>query len=329
MEQTPTKSWQSGAFNRETNEWDVVLLHSYDHEKESPVQPLTIREVDLDRKKPRRRAFRTILALSDVHIGYRAVQGELDPLHDEQAMLRVANLAEDLQPDYVVNLGDTLDNASISRFAPDSTHFQGTMQPAFQRAHDFLADLTERTPGAERHMLEGNHDKRLGDFVLKHAMPLADLQHGPYAALSVPGLLQLDSIGWQYHGGYPAAEYEYADDLAFIHGTIATKAGTAQKLAAANYDRNVVQGHKHSIETAFHTDRRGRQLGAFVVGTLCRIDGVVPSHGNGVDQRGTPVRRYDNHQRGVMAIRDYGKGRYEFTHIPIHDDGLYFNGKRY
>lgn len=319
------KTWQAGAFDKTKGEWNITELHSWEHAEDLPV--VTLKEVVLDERKPRRKRFKQALIFSDVHIGYRNVNGELDPLHDEQAIQRVMDLAEDINPDYVVNLGDTLDNATISRFAPDSNHFQGTMQHSFQRAHNFLADMSERTPNAERHMLEGNHDKRLADFVLKHAMPLSEIRHGEYPAISLPGLLKLGEIGWKYYGGYPANEYEYKDDLAFIHGTIAVKGGTSQKLGQANYDRNIVQGHKHSIETSYHTDRKGRQLGAFVVGTLCRIDGVVPSHGNGVDQHGEPVKRFDNHQQGVMVVRDYG-GVYEFNQIPIHD-GLYFNGKRY
>ncbi len=325
----PTKSWDVSAFDRVNNEWTTTQNHSYDHTENKGIEPVTVREVVLDERKPRRKGHKEILVFSDTHIGYRNIEGELVPLHDEQAMKRMADLAEDLRPDYVANLGDTNDNATVGRFAPDSSHFEHTLQPSFQRAHDFLADVSERTPGAERHMLEGNHDKRLGDFVLKHAMPLAEIKHGKYPAISYPGLLRLEDIGWNYHGGYPASEYEYKDDLAFIHGTIATKTGTAQKLGQDNYDRNVVQGHKHSIETSYHTDRRGNQLGAFVVGTLCRNDGIVPGYGTGIDEYGEPVKRYDNHQRGMMVVKDYGDGRYEFNQIPIHDDGLYYNGKRY
>lgn len=324
----PSKSWESGAFNRETNEWDVVTLHSYDHSNDDGVKPVNVKEIELDTRRPRRKRHKELIIFSDAHIGYRNINGELEPMHDEQAMLRVANLAEDLKPDYVVNLGDTLDFSSLSRFAPDSNHHEHTLQPSMQRAHDFLADVAERTPGAERHMVEGNHDKRLGAYVLKNAAPLAELKDGEYPALSLPALLKLGEIGWRYHGGYGAAEYEYEDDLAFIHGNIATKTGTAHKLSQANPDRNIVQGHKHSIETVYRTDRKGRQLGAFVVGTLCRVDGVVPSAGNGIDAYGEPVKKYENWQQGIMVVKDYG-GRYEFNHVPIHEDGLYYNGKRY
>lgn len=319
----PSKSWQSGAFNRETNEWDIVTLHSYDHSEESVIAPVQVREITLDQRKPRRKRFKRLVAFGDAHIGYRNVNGVLEPLHDEQAMRRMLDLAEDIKPDYVINLGDTLDNSSLSKFAPDSTHFQGTMQQSYQRAHDFLADVTERTPEAERHMLEGNHDKRHNDFLLRNAGPMAELE-----AIRLHRILKLGEIGWRYHGGYPAGEYEYADDLVFIHGQIATKTGTSHKLAGQNHDRNIVQGHKHQAEAVYHTDRRGKALGAFVVGMLGRIDGIVPAHNSGVDHDGEPVKKYDGWTQGVMVINDYN-GVYEFNHVPIHEDGLFYNGKRY
>lgn len=318
----PSKSWEV-AMRGKDGEWDVTTLHSYDH-SEAPVEPLTIREVELDTRKPRRKPYKQLLVFSDAHIGYRNVNGELEPLHDEQAMKRVADLAEDLRPDFLINAGDTLDNASLSKYAPDSTHFQGTMQHSYQRAHDFLADMTERTPGAERHMLEGNHDKRHNDYLLRHAGAMAELD-----AIRLHRILKLGEIGWKYYGGYPANEYEYKDDLAFIHGQIATKTGTSHKLAQANYDRNVVQGHKHVAESVYHTDRRGKLLGAFVVGMLGRIDGIIPAHNSGVDHDAEPVKRYDGWTQGILIARDYGKGRYEFDQVPIHEDGLYYKGKRY
>jgi hypothetical protein len=148
--------------------------------------------------------------------------------------------------------------------------------------------------------------------------------------MKLHNILKLDEAGWQFHGGYGSAEYEYADDLAFKHGTLATASGsTAVKLAKENPDRHIVQGHAHRMETQYHTDRRGRAFGAFVVGALCRIDGVVPSYHSGVDHNDQPVKHYENWQQGVMVIRDYGDGNYTFDHAPIHKGQLLFEGKVY
>lgn len=331
-----SKTWEAAAYNRETNEWDKTTLSSHEHvDEDDLIKPVAIRAPRADRRKPVGRDYKTIFVAGDAQIGYRNIDGKLVPLHDEDAIRAATRLARDIRPDVVVDLGDTTDFAELSRFAPDSNHFTyGTLQPSLQRSHDYFGDLTEATPGAERHTVDSNHVKRLGSYVLKNAMQFANIKQvgEKYPALSYPGLLRLDDIGWEYHGGYGAAEYEYADDLAFMHGTIATSAGsTANKLGKQlhNADRNVVQGHAHRIETQYHTDRRGRQLGAFVVGALCRTDGIVPSYHNGIDANGEPVRYQEDWQQGIMVARDYGNGHYEFDQVPIHKGEIHYQGKTY
>lgn len=336
MEQRLSKTWEAGAFDREKGEWVTTTLHSYESAPEQQIlQPVELREIKPDKRRPLKRDYKTIFVAGDAQIGYRNIDGKLVPIHDEKAINAATKLARALRPDVVVDLGDTTDFAELSRFSPDSNHFvHGTLQPSLQRSHDYFGDLTEATPGAERHTLDSNHVKRLGSFVIKHVMQFADIKQvgEKYPALSYPGLLKLDDIGWTYHGGYGAAEYEYADDLAFTHGTLAAANGsTANKLSKLrhNADRNIVQGHAHRIESQYFTDRIGRQLGAFVVGTLCRTDGIVPSYHNGIDANGEPVRYQEDWQQGVMVVKDYGDGVYQFDQVPIHNGEIHYNGKAY
>jgi hypothetical protein len=44
------------------------------------------------------------------------------------------------------------------------------------------------------------------------------------------------------------------------------------------------------METQYHTDRHGRMFGAFVVGALCRRDGIVPGYHSSIDQFNQPVK---------------------------------------
>lgn len=294
-----------------------------------PVEPAIIRP---SRAKIPQRSYKGIFVFSDAQIGFRRINDELVPLHDERAILAAQKLANDLRPNFVVDCGDTTDFAELGKYPVDSTHMQNTLQPSLQRTHNLFAEFTAATPGAERHAVDSNHVKRMGDYVLRNAFALAGITGigDQYPALSYPGLLKLDQIGWEWHGGYGGAEYEYAPDLAFIHGQFAVSGGsTAAKLSKANYGRNIIQGHKHSIETHYSTDRQGSQYGAFVVGALCRTDGIVPSYHNAIDQHNQPVTRYENWQNGVMYIRDYGDGKYQFDHIPIIDGTIYYNGREY
>lgn len=302
-------------------------------DKQLIVEPVTAAIIKPERIKPINRDHKLLFVFSDAQIGYRRIDDELIPIHDEKAISAALKLAKDLNPDFVVDCADTTDFAELSRFNPDSDHFTGTLQPSLQRTHELFAEFTANTPNAERRVtVASNHVKRLTDYVLKNAGVFYNLKGvgDKYGALSYPGLLKLDSIGWDYIDGYPAAEYEYKPDLAFIHGTYAVSNGsTSSKLSKDNHDRNIIQGHKHSIETHYRTDRRGNQFGAFVVGALCRTDGIVPSYHNGIDQYNQPVKRYENWQNGVMVIRDYGDGNYQFDQIPINRGVIRYNGKVY
>jgi hypothetical protein len=315
----------------------VTKAHKYSvktRPEKSWIEPVVSARIERVRIKPPKRDHKVIMVFSDAQIGYRRINGELVPIHDEKAISAMVKFATHLRPNYVVDCGDTTDFAEISRYQVDSNHFEGTLQPSLQRTHDLYAQVTAATPDAEgrRHAVDSNHVKRLGDFMLKNAYPLADVRAPgeKYPAMSYPSLIKLEEVGWEWHGGYGSAEYEYADDLAFTHGTFAVSNGsTASKLSKANYGRNIVQGHKHSIESHYSTDRKGRQFGAFVVGALCRRDGFVPSFHSSIDAVGQPLTHYENWQNGIMVIKDYGEGRYQFDQIPIHDGVIWYDGKEF
>jgi hypothetical protein len=295
-----------------------------------PVVPAIITP---DRRRPLKRDHRTIFAFGDAQIGYRRIDEEYVPLHDELAISAAVALARHLRPDVVVDLGDTTDFAELSRFQADANHFHaGTLQKSLQRTHDMYAEFTAVTPGAHRVIVDSNHTARLDKYLMKNAEVVHGLKavNAKYPLLSYPGLLDLDNVKWDFVSGYEGAAYEYADDLAFIHGRYAVSNGsTAAKLSKDNHDRNIVQGHKHSIESHYYTDRKGNKFGAFVVGALCRIDGVVPSYHSSVQVSGQPNRRFENWQNGVMVIRDYGEGHYQFDQVPITNGVIHYNGKTF
>lgn len=295
-----------------------------------PVVPAIIKP---SRAKIPNRDHKTIFVFGDAQIGYRRIDGEYVPIHDETAISAAVALARHLRPNVVVDLGDTVDFSELSRFPADSNHFYtGTLQRSLQRTHEMYAEFTAVTPGATRVAVDSNHVKRLDSYFLNRTPVVHGLKatNNKYPLLSFPNLVDLDDAKWEFASGYEGAEYEYADDLAFIHGRFAvSKGSTAAKLSQENHDRNVVQGHKHSIESHWYTDRRGKKFGAFVCGALCRIDGVVPSYHSSVQVSGQPNRRFENWQNGVMVIHDYGQGNYQFDQVPINNGVIYYNGKQF
>ena len=330
------KEWDVSAFDRVSNEWTTTVNKSYTYEDDrEPFSPAVSAKITPSRRKSTNQPYESIFVYGDQQIDYRRLDNnELLPVHDERAMKLARYICRDIQPKHIVNLGDTIDLAALSRFDPDSDHFHRTIGPAFQRVHDFYAELRSDNPNATITEVDSNHNVRLKNFVLKKMPQLYGLRRAgssdTYPVMTYPHLANLEHLDVNWIGGYGAAEFEYADDLAFMHGTIASASGsTAQKLSKENPDRNVVQGHAHRAESFHRTDRKGKILGAHVVAALCKTTGEVPSFHSGVDDLNLPVKYQENWQQGAMHIRAYPSGHYQFDHILFRDGKAFYDGREY
>lgn len=336
-------TWEAAAFDRDRGEWVRTELHSYDHqEPPEPLPQAVPARITPSRQKPVERTHRAFFVFSDCQIDYRRIldhdtqQDELVPIHDERAM-RVARLiCRDLQPDEIIDLGDTVDMAALSRFKADSDHFQRTLTASFQRAHDYYAELLADTPHAKLTVVDSNHNARLKNTLLKNHPAAYDLRQAghrtDYPVMTYPHLANLRHLGVHWVSGYGAAEYspDGCDDLIFKHGDISVSRGsTAAKLSGLNPDVNVVQGHAHRAETAHRTTRDGRYLAAVVCGALCKTTGEVPGYMTAVDDLNQPVRKQMNWQQGCLIVRHYDDKQYSFEHVLINNGRAFWNGKEY
>jgi len=330
------KTWEAGAYDKSKGEWVHTTLHSYEHYSDEPLWQAERAQIRPSKAKPVERPYKSLLVFSDAQMGFRRVldydtkEYSLVPLHDERALQIAQMICKDLRPDEIINLGDTFDGAEFSRFKPDSTHFHNVTAPTMQAIHDFYAQLRADNPQAKITEVDSNHNLRIDKTVLDRIPQLANFtrpnENKPmmvYEYMANLAFLNVDFIS-----GYGAAEYEYKDDLAFIHGTLTGVNGIGNRLAKQNPDRNIVQGHNHRAERYIHTDRRGRQLGAFVVGALCRTDGAVPSFHNGVNHDNQPVHYQENWTQGLLHILDYN-GYYQFDDITIHSGVAVYGGRVY
>lgn len=335
-------TWEAAAYDREKGEWVHTELHSYEHpEAVEPFPAATPARITPSRRKPIERDYTTLFVFSDAQIGYRRVldydtqQDELIPLHDERAMAVARFICRDLQPEYIINLGDSVDLASLSRFKKDSDHFGRELGPSFQRIHDYYAELRADNPQARMIEVDSNHNVRLKDYVLKNAPELYNMRRAgaekdEYPVMTYPYLANLGHLGVEWYGGYGAAQFQYNDDLVFKHGDLSVSRGsTAAKLSSLNPDLNVVQGHAHRTERHTRTTRTGRYLSALVVGPLCRTTGEVSGYHSAVDDMNQVVPHQENWNQSVLVVRDYGEGQYQFDQILIHDGRAFYNGKEY
>lgn len=340
--------------------WDVVtsnpedpenpiVTRAYKHstkvrpQDEDPTEiflPATPARITPSRRKPPVRDHKILYVFSDAQIDYRRKEsGELEPIHDERA-LRVGHLlCKDLQPDEIINTGDTVDLASLSRFPLDSNDFQRTLGPSFQRAHDLYAQFRADVPHAKITEVDSNHNTRLKKHFLKNAPEFYGFRRpgspeDEYPMLTYPYFANLGKLGVKWVSGYGSAEYIYGEEygkppIIFKHGMTSVSGGsTASKESRSNPENHVVRGHSHRTETAYRTTRQGHYLASIVVGASCRITGEVPSYYSAVDDNGDVVKYQENWTQSVLVVRDY-QGEYQFDHIMIRNGKAYYNGKEY
>lgn len=300
--------------------------------------PATPARITPSRRKPEKRDYKALYVFSDAQIDYRRIDGELVPIHDERALTVGRMICKDVMPDEIINLGDTVDLAALSRFKLDSDHFHRTLAPSFQRIHDYYAELRADSPWAKIVEVDSNHNTRLKDFFMKQAPDLYGFRRpgdtDEYPMFTYPYMANLGAVGVEWISGYGAAEYEYGLEydkptIIFKHGRSNVSNGsTASKESKENPYNHIVRGHSHRIETAYRTTRAGDYLASVVVGAACRITGEVPSYHSAVDDKGEPVKTQENWQQGVMVIKDYD-GDYQFDHITIRDGKTWYQGKEY
>jgi hypothetical protein len=210
--------------------------------------------------------------------------------------------------------------------------FAFTAQKSLDRAHEWLGQCAEATPAETRHvMLEGNHDRRLGNYIVDNAVEAFGLRQAnapdSWPVMSVPYLLRLDELGVEYVDGYPAGMWWLNDRVAFIHGE---RLRTEKVLD----DESVTVLHGHTHRWASHRRRRRTRTGSVLTwavspGCLCRTDGAVPSVHGSTTARGKVVRRDEDWHQGLALVWYMKSGEHTVEMVPIDDGEAHFRGRRY
>jgi predicted phosphodiesterase len=276
-------------------EWPVI----------QQAEPVAVNVVNRPAKPVR--GMKLALKGADTQIGFRRLaDGTLDPFHDNAAMDVFIQAAARLQPDKIQILGDFLDLASQGRFAQEAA-FANTTQEALNAGHIFLARLRAFCPDAEIIVIEGNHDKRMQNFIEANALAAFGLKRAnmpdSWPTMSLPYLLRLDELNIQYVDAYPAATDWDNDTTRNIHGTKANSRGsTTSQYVFELPHLNTWAGHTHRVEITYRsvTGARGKAVESYSAnpGCLCRVDGAVPSVNGAIGADGTPARIVENWQQG-------------------------------
>lgn len=286
------------------------------------------------------KGWKTAVILPDPQFGFRNVKGVLDPFHDDRAIdvaLQIlSSVVHDSRVDTVVNLGDFLDLPAHSRY-DQHQNWQQTTQAAIDAGHMFLARQRATAPRSQIVVLEGNHDKRISDTVLKFNAASFGLTRAnvpdDWPALTAPFLLRVDDLNVEWLDGYPARKFWLNDWIKCVHGSIVRSSASTASAYARSDRTSTIFGHIHRIEV-HHTTQQDRsgpvRMFAATPGCLCRVDGAVPGVKGAVDLSGKPLVNYEDWQQGVMVLR-YREDdpKYVLETIHIQDGWAMFAGQEF
>lgn len=209
-----------------------------------------------------------------------------EPFKDEQLHEGVLAWLKEFKPERGLIIGDLLDYDRVSRH-PSNPTFTADLNTTLESAWETLCSYRAASPATKWTMLDGNHEDRLRNAILKQLPALHDLRYPGQSedaapVLSTRSLLRLDELGIDFqtapHGPYSTAQVSITDKLVTRHGWISKKGSGASALATIDTLRySVIIGHTHRQSIVYHTAHSIdgtpiRLLGA-EAGTLARIQG--------------------------------------------------------
>lgn len=327
------KSFVAEKWDSATDQTEKFLIKaSFERVKnyQKPIAPIQI--VIEEREKPKKHISRDehkrTLALFDIHFGFRRdiKNGNLSPFHNRNALSVALQIADEMKPDTIVFGGDFLDMSEWSDKFTLEPEFYFTTQSALIECAWWMANFADTCWYANVVAMSGNHEDRMKTLISKRVAALAPLRtvdnQNTFAA-SIDNLLGLSRrTGFKYIEDYPSGEYLVCDDTVIQHGSvIRSKPGHTAAAVVEQSTRNIVFGHKHTIERASRTVElvynRPTVISAVCGGCLCRTDGFVP---------GSSKNKWQN---GIVEIVHSERQAHAINQILISKDETLYEGKAF
>lgn len=256
------------------------------------------------------------------------------PFGDERAMKLAQMAVRELVPDNIVFVGDMIDLPAQSKYE-QRPEWAGKTQDAIDELHAFYAQIRADAPDASIHVVHGNHEQRLDNYVRRNAgevlgLRRANMEH-ELAVLSLRYLLRYEDLEINAVDGYPNGTLWLEDNLKFVHGTNTKKGGANAAKYLSEESETTIYGHSHRQELAYKTipTRDGHnRIAAASPGALCSIDGTVPGFNHTVDSQGEVVKKAEDWQQGLLQVHHEGQ-YHAITPVIFDERGMILNGKRY
>jgi predicted phosphodiesterase len=243
----------------------------------------------------------------DTQVGFRRfVDGRTEAFHDDKAIRLFIQVCAYYQPDYIDLLGDLLDLPSQGKYVKEAA-FANTTQLALNYMHSILAQLRAVCTNAEIRIVEGNHDKRMQNFIEINTAETFGIKRAnlpdELPVMAIPYLLRLDELDIEYVDAYPTATTWDNSTTRNLHGTRANSQGSTTSQYVKELPHiNTWAGHTHRTEITYKTvmGAYGEAIESYSAnpGCLCRTDGAVPSVKGAIHSDGTSARVVEDWQQG-------------------------------
>ena len=187
------------------------------------------------------------------------------PLHDSGFVEKLISVADYLQPDILLFIGDLTDSTEVGRWVKGrSGEYTGNLQAAFDEAADIVARFRNAVgDDCEMILQDSNHDSRTQEYIESNAPALSSLR-----SLDLRGLIGLDanavSLVRGPYGFMPSVVSAHGHERAY--SSIPGKYGIDR---VREYGTNLVYGHTHTpllVTTAVGTGDSRQTLWAMNVG---------------------------------------------------------------
>jgi hypothetical protein len=234
----------------------------------------------------------TIIIFSDAHFW---------PDHLSPSYWILLQVLADIEPDIVVDCGDSFDGASISRHPSTTWHNYPSLTEEYTACKDALDGIMDAAGDARLLRVIGNHDTRFESYLTQNAPAVAGMPGTTISEL------------------FPDWEHKYSflinDTLYIKHrwhgGTHAAYNNTVK------CGKSIVTGHLHKLVVRPYTDLNGTRYG-IEAGTIADIgDQFAYTEDNPLDW-----------QQGFVVLTVSGSDVYPEL-VEVKGRQAYFRGKRY
>lgn len=174
------------------------------------------------------------LIVSDLHV----------PYHCPKYIELTYKILKSAKFDGVAQLGDAIDFWQLSTYDKDPTRRNTIMDDVKEWEEIIVKWCRYLKPGAEIHLLEGNHCYRMSRYVARHAKEIHE------AVKTLPELLKIKEknevghvkIKWHKYNKWDSCKI---GDLTLMHGFFFNMHTPATNLA--RYRCNTISGHTHRV----------------------------------------------------------------------------------